>query len=687
MIAAEEDQVFEMEEQRIRRILKKELPAYRNFQKVDSGAQAYIFEADFGPEGSRTKRFIRVDRMPVGVRATRNHERGCTNGNNVRALSKLPEAEAHNIVGIIDYREIAEADLTISIHPKVEGKNLERSILEDGPLGAHDLKGVFRDMIGAIGYCFENGELHRDVTPRNIMVKPNGTPRGRGKLLDFGSAGSIEDLEAKAIPTSGGTFVMDPLLDSRITGKEKAYDIGSELYSLASDMYFAATGRSMYRVIPDVGIFDSGINGENLLGEGGKIDFKRAKTAKKIALTEVKDRRLRKFLGRAITLDESKRYTSVEDFRRDFEKATGPGLVERVKGSWKQITSGVAILGLLAGGATWYALTQRVSNEDMQARLADANRFQIVSVWNPETLEINNNFMDLSYFCYEPKAHGQQLPNRDDPSKKYFRLKPGDRLNCSISAVEKEGVPKHGVITLDGVAYIEGFDGKKFKVDPVNYGGLGPDDWEGFAGYSGGEISEGIVLPENIREGIHVLAFEAYAPKYESKKEDEKRIIFPEEGRIVTRLRVPIVVGDIEEPAWFSGSRFSYLRSYMKISRVDASEGYAYSKSLPRGLSWTLSVPEEGASERIESVSGGNVVWSPFWFPGSKKLGKKLAHCRMFYQGRPIMDSFLPTNRVAFGRDNELTQVEVYIPGREFQGQIRANQAYFIDSIQHPSRP
>ncbi len=76
-----------------------------------------------------------------------------------------------------------------------EGSSLEKTVREQGRLDGRLVKSVVGQVASALVHAHDNGILHHDVTPANILLTENGTAR----LTDFGLAksGDLDDLTAE----------------------------------------------------------------------------------------------------------------------------------------------------------------------------------------------------------------------------------------------------------------------------------------------------------------------------------------------------------------------------------------------------------------------------------------------------------------------------------------------------------
>ncbi|MBA9002716.1 serine/threonine-protein kinase [Thermomonospora cellulosilytica] len=97
-------------------------------------------------------------------------------------------------------------------------------------------------LCAALAAAHQAGLIHRDLTPANVVLAPNGTV----KILDFGVATAVDVSEFSAITqpgeVPGSLFYMAPELD----GHTKA-DVRSDLYAVGCLLYELLTGRRVFQ--------------------------------------------------------------------------------------------------------------------------------------------------------------------------------------------------------------------------------------------------------------------------------------------------------------------------------------------------------------------------------------------------------------------------------------------------------
>ena len=98
---------------------------------------------------------------------------------------------------------------------------------------------LFRAVCQAVLYAHQHAVIHRDLKPSNILVKSDGSVR----LLDFGIAKQIENLEAPVEQTRDGLRLMTPAYASPEQFRGERVGIRADVYSLGVILYELLAGR------------------------------------------------------------------------------------------------------------------------------------------------------------------------------------------------------------------------------------------------------------------------------------------------------------------------------------------------------------------------------------------------------------------------------------------------------------
>ena len=98
---------------------------------------------------------------------------------------------------------------------------------------------LFRAVCEAVLYAHEHAVIHRDLKPSNILVKNDGSVR----LLDFGIAKQIENLETPVEQTRDGLRLMTPAYASPEQFRGERVGIRADVYSLGVILYELLAGR------------------------------------------------------------------------------------------------------------------------------------------------------------------------------------------------------------------------------------------------------------------------------------------------------------------------------------------------------------------------------------------------------------------------------------------------------------
>jgi serine/threonine protein kinase len=126
----------------------------------------------------------------------------------------------------------------------IEGENISRLVREHGPIEIIDIVRYTAQVARALKYAHDQGIIHRDIKPGNILVNGNG----EAKLLDLGLAMSREQeasitqlYDEKVIGTA------DYLSPEQAINSHQV-DLRTDIYSLGCTLYFMLTGHPPFPV-------------------------------------------------------------------------------------------------------------------------------------------------------------------------------------------------------------------------------------------------------------------------------------------------------------------------------------------------------------------------------------------------------------------------------------------------------
>ncbi|VVB77852.1 Serine/threonine-protein kinase PknD [uncultured archaeon] len=640
---------------------------YFNIELASQGAQSLIFKGNFaGPEGRL--RSIKVDKTKFeSSNAQKLADKGYGTKRHIETLSTLPDAEDHHIVGLIDYFDLTkDHGVAISVHQHIEGKTLEKLISEEGKLSSTKVKQIFSGVLDAVTYYTGEGYVHRDLNPANILVRPNS----EAFILDFCNSGKREKLEEKVLPTAGARRVMDPLLIERITGEKRAYSESSEVYSLGQNLYFALTGKYFAYVDPEEGTIKNAETEESYLDESGKINTKKYQESLYKAINDIHgvSRSFKKLIGKSLSLEDKTRYKTVDEFTKDFKKKVGFEDPESTEKTKNQLFNRRSLIGILAGttilgsiGAFGLVKGIMDSNDlqvqQLETKIAEAEKYEVVPGWDGFTLGVNNNLSELNpIITKEIKGDKNKsleylfYPDRGlVPS--FFTLNRGDTITIYPKAKQ---VPRSGnkeylaLPSFPGQAYFEGWEPIKFSVanisnDPSQY----TDHYPAF------NISS-LTVPKDMPDGVYNLIIEYYAYGNEEEKYGKTALStvkfrYPE--KVLSRKRFPVVVGNPESKMQISMLRVNSCEDHVGFGKVYDNVFKSVDTDVIDRLDISL-IGKGLLKSNKKSEEYFNPSGSGLWLPYPNKERNELLQIAAYHNGKIATFGYFPIKTVNYGRRN-----------------------------------
>jgi serine/threonine-protein kinase len=165
------------------------------------------------------------------------HEQFTADGDYVERFRREARAVAQlshpNIVTVIDRGE--QDDRQYIVFEYVDGENLKALLERGGPLPEQEAIGLALQIARALGFAHEQGLVHRDVKPQNVLLNDGG----HAKVTDFGIARSL-DVHGNLTQTGtvmGTSDYISPeqARGSKVDAQSDVYSLGAVLYELLTD--------------------------------------------------------------------------------------------------------------------------------------------------------------------------------------------------------------------------------------------------------------------------------------------------------------------------------------------------------------------------------------------------------------------------------------------------------------------
>ena len=124
------------------------------------------------------------------------------------------------------------------VMPLLEGASLRERIARERQMGAVDALRITRDVADALAYAHQQGVVHRDVKPANIMLSS-----GHAAVTDFGLAYAMQADDSDRLTASGLAVGTPAYMSPELTAGDSHLDGRSDLYSLGCVLYEMLAGQ------------------------------------------------------------------------------------------------------------------------------------------------------------------------------------------------------------------------------------------------------------------------------------------------------------------------------------------------------------------------------------------------------------------------------------------------------------
>lgn len=192
----------------------------------------------------------------------------------------------------------------------IDGVSLKRVIKEEGGISIERARHIFTQVADALACAHNEGVIHRDMKPENIMLSKRGDEDDWVEVVDFGisKVKSRASLQTYNITRIGDVCGSPPYMSPEQCLGSLPVDARSDIYSLAVVLYQALSGRLPFKAKSAIEMIDS-----HLYANPTPLKVATPALAACDALTVL--------LNKALQKQPEKRHESLQEFVSDLQSA------------------------------------------------------------------------------------------------------------------------------------------------------------------------------------------------------------------------------------------------------------------------------------------------------------------------------------------------------------------------------